>query len=446
VGPTASRKPPLPETAARNEPSDQVVGDGPRDLVLAPGFVSHLEPAWEHPSYERFMRRLAAIARVIVFDKRGSGLSDPIGSAATIEERIDDIRAVMDAAGSERADVFGWSEGAAMGAVFGASFPDRVSALVLYGAFARGMQAEDYPWGLAQEAAELFLQEDEEETWGKGLSLWATAPSRFDDEALVRWWGRFERHSMSPTMARAVLRLDFVLDIRGILPSIRVPTLVMHRADDGIDVEGARWLAEQIPGAQYVELPGDDHWPWITNPDEVVDEVEEFLTGERHEREPDRVLATVLFTDIVGSTQRATALGDRRWRDLLDQHDRVVSRDLERHRGRAIKMTGDGVLATFDGPARAINCATAIREHVRALGIEVRVGLHTGECELRNGDVGGIAVHIGARVAGTAGPGEVVVSGTVKDLVVGSGIPFTDRGIHSLKGAPGEWRLFTVAR
>ncbi|MGH2992855.1 MAG: adenylate/guanylate cyclase domain-containing protein [Solirubrobacterales bacterium] len=342
------------------------------------------------------MRRLAAIARVIVFDKRGSGLSDPVGAAATIEERIDDIRAVMDAAGSERADVFGWSEGATMAAVFGAGSPDRVSALVLYGSYARGRQAEGYPWGSTPEAVELLLQEDEEEWWGQGFSLMPTAPSRSDDEALMRWWARFERQSMSPTMARAALRMAVAFDIRDVLPSIHIPTLVIHR------------------------------------------------TGERQEREPDRVLATVLFTDIVGSTERATALGDRRWRDLLDQHDRLIRRELDRYRGREVKTTGDGVLATFDGPARGINCARAICEQARPLGIDVRAGLHTGECELRNGDVGGVAVHIGARVASMAGPGEVVVSGTVKDLVVGSGLEFTERGSHSLKGVPGEWRLYAV--
>lgn len=278
------------------------------------------------------------------------------------------------------------------------------------------------------------------------MSLLSLAPSQFDDEGLVNWWGRFERQSMSPTMARAALRLDMELDIRAVLPSVRVPTLVLHRRGDVIPVEGARWLAEQVPDARFVELPGDGHWPWVADPDEVVDELEEFLTGAHYEPERERVLATVLFTDIVASTERATLLGDRRWRDLLDQHDRLVRRELERQRGREVKTTGDGVLATFDGPARGINCARTVCERVRPLGIEVRAGLHTGECELRNGDVGGIAVHIAARVAGMAGPGEVLVSGTVKDLVVGSGLEFTDRGTHSLKGAPGEWRLYAVEK
>jgi class 3 adenylate cyclase/predicted alpha/beta hydrolase len=422
----------------------QIVGDGPRDLVLVPAFVSNLELAWEQPAYERFIRRLAAIARVIVFDKRGSGLSDPVSSAATIEERIDDIRAVMDAAGSERADVFGWSEGATIAALFGASFPDRALTLVLYGSYARGTPAKGYPWAVKREEWEQMLREDEEELWGQGLSLMIAAPSLFDDEALVRWWRRFERQSMSPTMFRAVVRLNMEFDVRDVLPSIRVPTLVIHCTGDVLPFEGGRWIAEQIPDARFVELAGDGHWPWLTETDEVVDEVEEFLTGERHEREPDRVLATVMFTDIVGSTERATVLGDRRWRDLLEQHDRLVRRELDRHHGREVKTTGDGFLATFDGPARAIRCARAIREQVRPLGIEVRAGLHTGECELRDGDVGGIAVHIGARVAGLAGPGEVVVSGTVKDLVVGSGLEFADCGTHPLKGAPGEWHLYAV--
>jgi class 3 adenylate cyclase len=249
---------------------------------------------------------------------------------------------------------------------------------------------------------------------------------------------------MSPAMARAALQLLSEIDIREVLPSIRVPTLVIHRTDDHLPIDGARWLAAQIPGARFVELAGDEHWPWINDPDDLVDEVEEFLTGERPACELSRVLATVLFTDIVSSTERATALGDRRWRDLLDQHDRLVRRELDRHRGQAVKSTGDGVLATFDGPARGINCARAICDQIRPLGIEIRAGLHTGECELRNGDVGGIAVHIGARVASMAAAGEVLVSSTVKDLVVGSGLSFSDRGLHSLKGAPGEWRIYAV--
>jgi pimeloyl-ACP methyl ester carboxylesterase len=284
----------------------QIVGDGPRDLVLAPGYVSHLELAWEYPSYERFIRRLASFARVIVFDKRGSGLSDPVGQTATIEERMDDIRAVMDASDSARADVFGWSEGANIAAVFGAGRPDRVSALVLYGAFARGTPAEDYPWAVVPEAWELSLQEDEEEVWGQGFSLMNLAPSQFEDEALVRWWGRFERQSMSPRMAREAIRLCMKYDIRDVVPTIRVPTLVIHRTDDVLPIEGGRWLAQHVPGARFVELAGDDHWPWTSDPDEILDEVEMFLTGERRDREPDRVLATVLFTDIVGSTERAS--------------------------------------------------------------------------------------------------------------------------------------------
>jgi DNA-binding SARP family transcriptional activator/pimeloyl-ACP methyl ester carboxylesterase len=419
----------------------QVVGDGPRDLVLVPGMTSHLELTWEYPPYERFVRRLAMFARVIMFDKRGAGLSDPIGDAKTLEERMDDIRAVMDAAGSQRADLFGWSEGAVIATVFGASRPDRVSALVLYGSFAGGIHSEGYPWVPAPEEVEQWLQE---ESWGTGLSLLAVAPSRFEDKAFTSWWGRFERQSMSPKIMRATVRLNMELDIRVVLPSVRVPTLVLHRTGDMLPIEGARWLAGQIPGARFVELPGDDHWPWLSDPDEVVDEVEEFLTGERRGRKPDRALATVLFTDIVGSTERATELGDRRWRDLLEQHDRLIRRELGRYHGREVKTTGDGVLATFDGPGRGINCAQAICARARALGIEVRAGLHTGECELRNGDVGGIAVHIGARVAGLARPGEVLVSSTVKDLVVGSGLVFADRGNHSLKGAPGEWRLYAV--
>ena len=421
-----------------------MLGDGPRDLVLVPGFVSNLELAWEHPPYERFMRRISSFARVIVFDKRGSGLSDPVDRAATIEERTDDIRVVMDAVGSERADLLGWSEGANMAGVFAASFPERVSSLVLYGAYARSTPSEGYPWGIPDEITDIALKESEEETWGTGLSLVLLAPSRLEDEAMVRWWGRFERQSMSPAMARSIIRLNTEFDIRGVLPSIRVPTLVIHCTKDVLSIDGARWIAEQIPDARFVELPGDEHWPWITEPDRSVGEIAQFLTGVRHEREPNRVLTTVLFTDIVASTERAAALGDRRWHDLLGQHDRLVRREIESHRGREVKSTGDGVFATFDGPARGIGCATAICEKAEGLGIEVRAGLHSGEVELRGDDVGGLAVHIGARVASLAAPGEVLVSSTVKDLVVGSGLEFADRGTHALKGAPEEWHLYAV--
>ncbi len=422
----------------------QVVGDGQRDLVLVPGFVSNLELAWEHPPYERFMRRLSTFARVIVFDKRGSGLSDPVDRASTIEERNDDIRAVMDAVGSERADLFAWSEGANMAGVFAASFPERVSALVLYGAYARATPTEGYPWGIPPAIIEMATRESEEETWGIALSLALLAPSRLEDEAMVRWWGRFERQSMSPATALDIIRLNTEMDIREVLPSIRVPTLVIHSAEDVVPIQGARWMADQIPDAHFVEVPGDTHWPWITEPDASLDEVQQFLTGVRHEHEPDRVLTTIMFTDIVGSTERAAAMGDKRWRDLLQQHDRLVSRELDRHRGRHVKAIGDGVLATFDGPARAIGCARAICEQAKALEIEVRAGLHSGEVELLGEDVGGIAVHIGARVAGIAGPGQVLVSSTVKDLVVGSAWKFKEHGTHSLKGAPGEWLLYAV--
>jgi class 3 adenylate cyclase len=422
----------------------QVVGEGPRDLVLVPGFVSNLELAWEHPPYERFVRRLSTFARVIAFDKRGSGLSDPVDRASTIEQRNDDIRAVMDAVGSEQADFFAWSEGANMAGVFAASFPERVSALVLFGAYARATPTDGYPWGIPSEIIEMATRDSEEETWGIGLSLALLAPSRLDDEPMVRWWGRFERQSMSPAIALDIIRLNTEMDIREVLPSIRVPTLVIHSVEDVVPIEGARWLADQLPDAQFKEVPGDAHWPWITEPDASVDEAQQFLTGVRHQHEPDRVLTTILFTDIVGSTERAAAMGDKRWRDLLQQHDRLVGRELDRHRGRQVKAIGDGVLATFDGPARAIGCARAICEQAKTLGIEVRAGLHSGEVELLDGDVGGIAVHIGARVASIAGPGQVLVSSTVKDLVVGSAWQFTDHGTHSLKGAPGEWRLFAV--
>jgi class 3 adenylate cyclase len=421
----------------------QVFGDGPIDLVHVPGLISHVEYQWEQPSCARFLERLGYYARVAVFDKRGVGLSDPVRDAPTFDERMDDIRAVMDAAGFERAALLGVSEGCALSALFAATYPDRVSSLVLYGAFPRLMAAPDYPWGFTDEEVDEFLA-GADEAWGEGISLLAVAPDRMNDPAFREWWSRFERMAASPGMVRDATRLNQEIDVRDVLPAVRAPALLLHTREDGISLGGARLMAEQMPNARLIEYPGQDHWPWAGDLDRVGDEIEEFLTGARSVPEPDRVLATVLFTDIVASTERAADLGDRGWRDLLERHGAVVRRELDRHRGREVKTTGDGFLATFDGPARGIRCASAIAEVVPALGIQVRAGLHTGECEVINGDVGGIAVHTGARVSAAAGPGEVLVSSTVKDLVAGSGIEFEDRGSRVLKGVPGEWRLYAV--
>ena len=422
----------------------QVVGDGPIDLVHIPGLVSHIDAAWGYPKYVRFMRHLSSFARVAVYDKRGCGLSDPISEPPAIEERIDDARAVMDAVGMEHAAVFGCSEGATLGAYFAASYPDRVDSAILYGAFARlRPDPPEYPWGFDDDTIALFT-EGAMEAWGEGFMLTLLAPSLLGDDAEREWWGSYERVSMSPGAVMKLMAANLNLDIRGILASIRVPTLLLHRTGDLNPIEGARYMAAHIPGAAMVELEGDDHWPWVGDPDQVCNHVEEFLTGARRAAEPDRVLATVLFTDIVSSTERAAELGDRRWTELLSDHEDVIRRELERHRGREVKTTGDGFLATFDGPARAIRCATAAAEQLRRLGVEIRAGLHTGECEVRNGDVGGIAVHIGARVMSEASAGEVLVSSTVRDLTVGSDINFADRGTRELKGVPGEWRLYAV--
>ena len=422
----------------------QVFGEGPLDMVHIQGLVSHLDAAWEYPKYRRFMERLSRFARVLVYDKRGTGLSDPVTEPPSVEERIDDTRAVMDAEGIERAAVFGCSEGATLAAFFAAAYPARVSHAILYGSFARlTPDPPDYPFGFEPEALEEGL-EAVDEAWGEGVMLILLAPSLLGTEEGA-WWGRFERAAMSPRSVKIMMAANMELDLREVLPVISVPTLVLHRDGDPNVIEGARYVADRIPGARFVELHGDDHWPWVGDPYEVCDHVEEFVTGQMPEADPDRVLATVLFTDIVGSTERATALGDRRWRELLDQHEDLTRSQLERHSGREIKTTGDGVLATFDGPARGIRCAREISDQVGRLGLQIRAGLHTGECELRNGDVGGIAVHIGARVMAEAEPGEVLVSRTVKDLTVGSDIAFEDRGHHELKGVPGEWELFAVS-
>jgi len=423
----------------------QVTGDGPVDLVWVPGSVSHLELDWEEPLRVRFLQRLAAFARLIRFDKRGTGLSDRVAGAPTLEERMDDVRAVMDAVGSERAALFGVSEGGAMSLLFAATYPERTSALVLHGAKARSVWAEDYPWGTTVETYERAFA-DLSETWGRTDDRFLLlAPSLADDARQREWYRTVQRLGASPGTVIALLQMNMGIDVRHVLPTIRVPTLVLHATGDRmVPVEHGRYIAERIPGARYVELPGDDHAWFTSNADRILREMEELLTGTHRAVELDRILATILFTDIVGSTQRLAELGDLRWRDVLEGHFRLARSELVRHRGREVKTTGDGLLATFDGPGRAIRCATAIRDAVRQLGIEIRAGLHTGEVEILNEDLGGIAVHTGARVAAAAGPGEVLVSSTVKDLVAGSGIEFEDRGAHALKGVPGEWRLFRV--
>jgi len=421
----------------------QVVGEGPLDLVYVPGWISNVELMWEEPAHAHVLGRLASFSRLILFDKRGTGLSDPVplDRLPTLEERMDDVRAVLDAVGCEQGAVFGFSEGGVMSALFAATYPQRTSALALYGTFAKRVWSPDYPWAPTPENREVEL-ELLERNWGDRMDLDQLAPSESD--AFKLRLASYFRRSASPGAGVALLRMNTQHDIRHILPSITVPTLVLHRVDDrDVKVEEGRWIAAQIPDAKYVELSGDSHTLWGGNTDEVVDELEEFFTGARRGPEPDRVLATVLFTDIVGSTQKAVELGDRRWRELLAGHDAIVRRQLERYRGREVDTAGDGFFATFDGPARAVRCATSIRDAVGALGLEIRAGVHTGECELDGDKVRGVAVHTGARVSALAQPGEVLVSGTVRDLVSGSGLAFEDRGEHALKGV-GTRQVYAV--
>jgi len=425
----------------------QVVGEGPLDLVYVPGWVSNVEGSWEEPTQERFLRRLASFSRLILFDKRGTGLSDPVAESSlpTLEERMDDVRAVMDAAESERAAVFGFSEGGNMSALFAATYPERAVALVAFGIFAKRIRSPDYPWAPTVEDRQREIEHVEQE-WGREMDIDVLAPSAAADPEFKRRLLSYLRRSASPAAAAALLRMNTAIDIRGVLPAIHVPTLVLHRTDDlEARVEEGRWIAGRIPGAKFIELPGADHLPWVGDQDAVLDEIEEFLTGVRPIRDADRVLATVLFTDIVGSTESAARLGDRGWRDLLAQHQAAVRRELARWRGSEVDTAGDGFLATFDCPARAIRCALAVATDARTIGLEVRGGVHTGECELLGGKVTGIAVHTGARVASLANGGEILVSQTVKDLVSGSGIEFHERGEHEFKGVPGRWRVYAAA-
>ena len=420
-----------------------VTGEAPIDLVYVPSWISQVEHYWEDPVIARYFGRMASFSRLIMFDRRGTGLSDPMPRAPTLEEQMDDVVAVMDAAGSERAGVFAQLEGGAMAAMFAAAHPERTTALALYAAMPRMSWAPDYDWAMRRE--ERHARRDG--AWGDGASIESLAPRSAANPRLRAWFARLERLSASPGTAAKLMMMNAEVDVRAVLPSIQAPTLVLHRERDGaIDVRHARYLAEHIPEARLVLLAGDETVSFGADAGPLLDELEEFFTGARPVSDSERILATVMFSDIVDSTRKAAELGDRRWRDTLESIATAVGRELRRFRGRPIKTMGDGFLATFDGPARAIRCATAIRDTAREqFGLDVRSGLHTGEIELIGDDVGGIAVHIGARVGSSAGPGEVLVSGTVKDLVVGSGIAFEDRGERELKGVPGTWRLFAVA-
>jgi pimeloyl-ACP methyl ester carboxylesterase len=422
----------------------QVIGDQPRDLILVPGWVSNIEVFWEDPAAARFLRRLASFSRLILFDKRGTGLSDRVGGLPDLETRMDDVRSVMDAVGSKAATLCGYSEGGVMCALFAATYPARTTSLIMVGSFVRQKPAPGYLGARSEEQQEEFLQSIEKD-WGGPVGLDLRAPSVAHDERVRQWWARFLRMSASPAAALELTRMNYEIDVRDVLPAIHVPTLLLHSAGDmAVDVSCSRYMAERIPDARLVELPGNDHLPWGADADAILDEIEEFVTGEHPSAEPDRILATILFVDIVGSTDQAAALGDRRWRDVLQSFYGVVRAQLPRFRGSEVSTTGDGVLATFDGPARGIRCARSIADGVRALGFEVRAGLHTGECEVIDDNVGGIAVHTAARVATLAQPSEVLVSHTVRDLVAGSGLKFASRGTHTLKGVPGDWSLFAA--
>ena len=422
-----------------------VVGDGPVDIVYVQGAWSHLEVGWELPAYRRFCELLGEFARVILFDKSGMGMSDRVPGATPLEVRMDDIAAVMDAVGSESATLIGESEGGPLSMLFAAAHPERTTGLILMGAEVRERTDEEWPWGENTEASFEASMAGLPDSWGKpGPFMEYFAPSQGDSPWLADWSARLMRNANTPSGAEAFMRMAFEIDVRHIVSSIRVPTLILHSEGDRIcHVENGRYLAREIPTAHYVELAGADHLPWF-EPDRVVGEIREFVTGHRVALTPERVLATVLFTDIVGSTDRAALLGDRRWRMLLEEHNGVVRAQLARFRGVEVSTAGDSLLATFDGPARAIQCGQEIGRQLQALGLDVRVGVHTGEVERVGEDVAGIAVHIGARIGALAGPGEVLVSGTVRDLVAGSGLEFADRGVHELRGVPGEWRVFSA--
>lgn len=422
----------------------RVVGDGPIDLVYAQGAYTHLDVYWELPAFRHYCERLAEFSRLILFDKRGYGMSDRVPSATTLEERMDDIRAIMDAVGSERAAIIGESEGGPLALLFAAAHPERTVALILQGAEVRERADDDWPWGEATEAEHEAAMAGLAGRWGSGTGIWQIAPSIDRAEWARAWRSKVQLNAATPSAAEAFMRMAFEIDVREVVPTVKVPTLIIHATDDGVcHIENGRFLARHIPGARLVELRTADHVPWF-DPDPTVAEIREFLTGTRETARPDRVLVTVLFTDLAMSTELAASLGDRRWRDMLEQHHVTVRRELARFDGREIDTAGDGFFATFDGPARAIRCAQAIVSAASELGLELRAGLHTGEVEVLGDKVAGIAVNIGARVAGHAAAGEIVVSSTVRDLVAGSGLAFADRGRTTLKGVDGDWQLYSV--
>ncbi len=442
---------PSPVAYARNGDvhiAYQVLGDGPIDLLFVQGMLTNLRVEWEYPGFRRLCRRLAGFSRLILFDKRGMGLSDH-SAIGTLEERMDDVTAVLDAVGSPRAALLGVSEGGPMSILFAATYPQRTSALVLAGAEVREETDAEWPWGEGTREEFDAAMATVAERWGRldwaQRMVEAMMPYAAGDPVTARWLLRAITEAASPGAGIAFMRMAFDIDVRSVLPAVRTPTLILHRRGDQVcHVENGRYLAAHISGARYVELDGDDHMPFGSGAEQLADEIEEFLTGTRALVADDRVLATVLFTDLVGSTELAVRLGDARWRELLERHHALVRGELERHGGREVDTAGDGFLAAFDGPARAIRCARAVADGLAELGLSVRAGVHTGECERIGDKLGGIAVHIGARVAAHAEAGEVLVSSTVKDLVAGSGIAFTDRGAFTLKGVPGDWRLFAV--
>jgi class 3 adenylate cyclase/pimeloyl-ACP methyl ester carboxylesterase len=424
----------------------QVMSEGPVDLILVPGIVSHVEFQHEFPGYTDYLRRLAAFARVIPFDKRGQGLSDRVSGVPSLEQRMDDVAAIMEEIESKRAALLGYSEGASMSVLFAATYPERTSHLILCGGFARFTNTSDYQLMFSEEAILKTVK-----YWGTGAFIKSLMPSRAKDLAAVSQFAKFERLSASPGAYKAILEQNALIDVRPILPNVRVPTLILHsRKDALVPVENGRYLASQIPGAKYIEYPEGEHGFQFGGAGDVqrlCGDIEEFITGNRESALPDleRVLATVLFTDIVDSTQRATQMGDHSWRRLLDEHDRTAQRVIEKHRGNLIKTTGDGILARFDGPGRAIRCALAFESAATQIGLPLRAGLHTGEVEMRDGDIGGVAVHAAARIMALSGPGEVLVSRVVTDLVAGAGLKFSERGSHELKGLPGRWDLFAAS-